>query len=309
LKSRAPNAAAVPCTAAVFASGAALARVASLLAAASLVAGCVTLTREPRAQLERDDGTIEVQTLACGPRTANALRASRTAVQHGLDPNGVRIASWNIHKQGDAGWQRDLRSLGAANDVVLLQESVLDAELRQLITDAGLRWVMASSFLHADIDIGVLTAARVTPLAACTQRVVEPLLRLPKSSVITWFALRERADTLAVVNVHAINFSLSLGAYRAQFDAIGDALADHAGPLILAGDLNTWTAERAKVVRDVARRLGLTEVPFAADRRSVFFGHELDHIYVRGLALVASSATEVTSSDHNPVAATLREAH
>jgi endonuclease/exonuclease/phosphatase (EEP) superfamily protein YafD len=309
LKSRAPNAAAVPCTAAVFASGAALARVASLLAAASLVAGCVTLTREPRALLERDDGTIEVQTLACGPRTANALRASRTAVQHGLDPNGVRIASWNIHKQGDAGWQRDLRSLGAANDVVLLQESVLDAELRQLITDAGLRWVMASSFLHADIDIGVLTAARVTPLAACTQRVVEPLLRLPKSSVITWFALRERADTLAVVNVHAINFSLSLGAYRAQFDAIGDALADHAGPLILAGDLNTWTAERAKVVRDVARRLGLTEVPFAADRRSVFFGHELDHIYVRGLALVASSATEVTSSDHNPVAATLREAH
>ncbi len=299
----------MPCTAAVFASGAALARVASLLAAASLVAGCVTLTREPRALLERDDGTIEVQTLACGPRTANALRASRTAVQHGLDPNGVRIASWNIHKQGDAGWQRDLRSLGAANDVVLLQESVLDDELRQLITDAGLRWVMASSFLHADIDIGVLTAARVTPLAACTQRVVEPLLRLPKSSVITWFALRERADTLAVVNVHAINFSLSLGAYRAQFDAIGDALADHAGPLILAGDLNTWTAERAKVVRDVARRLGLTEVPFAADRRSVFFGHELDHIYVRGLALVASSATEVTSSDHNPVAATLREAH
>jgi endonuclease/exonuclease/phosphatase (EEP) superfamily protein YafD len=154
----------------------------------------------------------------------------------------------------------------------------------------------------------VLTAARVAPLAACTQRVVEPLLRLPKSAVITWFALRDRADTLAVVNVHAINFSLSLGAYSAQFDAIVDALAAHAGPLILAGDLNTWTVERAQVVREAASRLGLTEVPFAADRRSVFFGQQLDHIYVRGLALVASSATEVTSSDHNPVAATLRDA-
>jgi endonuclease/exonuclease/phosphatase (EEP) superfamily protein YafD len=294
--------------AAVFASGASLARAALLLAAAALVAGCVTLTREPRALLERDDGTVEVQTLACGPRIAKALRAVHTSSQDALDPNALRIASWNIHKQGDAGWQRDLRSLGMANDLVLLQESVLDAQLRKLIADVGLRWVMASSFLHADIDIGVLTAARVAPLAACTQRVVEPLLRLPKSSVITWFALRERADTLAVVNVHAINFSLSLGAYRAQFDAIGDALADHAGPLVLAGDLNTWTAERVQVVRDVARRLGLTEVPFVADRRSVFFGHELDHIYVRGLALVASSTTEVTSSDHNPVTATLRDA-
>ncbi len=294
--------------AAVFASGALLARAASLLAAAALVGGCGALPREPRALLGRDDGTVEIQTLACGPRVANALRAVQTSVLDGLDPDALRIVSWNIHKQGDAGWQRDLRSLGAANDVVLLQETVLDAPLRKLIADAGLRWVMASSFLHADIDIGVLTAARVAPLAACTQRVVEPLLHLPKSSVITWFALRERAATLAVVNVHAINFSLSLGAYRAQFDAIGDALADHAGPLVLAGDLNTWTAERAQVVRDVARRLGLTEVPFVADHRSVFFGHELDHIYVRGLELVASSATEVRSSDHNPVAATLRDA-
>jgi endonuclease/exonuclease/phosphatase (EEP) superfamily protein YafD len=258
--------------------------------------------------LERDDGTLDVQALACGPRVADALSAPQAGAQHGLDPDALRIASWNIHKQGDAGWQRDLRLLGAANDVVLLQESVLDAQLRALIADAGLRFVMASSFLHAGNDIGVLTAARVAPLAACTQRVVEPLLHLPKSSLITWFALRGRTGTLAVVNVHAINFSLSLGAYRAQFDAIADALAGHAGPLIIAGDLNTWTSERARVVREVAARLGLTEVAFATGRRSVFLGHELDHIYVRGLALVASSATEVTSSDHNPVAATLRDA-
>ena len=285
----------------------ALLRAASILAGAALLAGCVTLTREPRALLQRDDGSVEVQTLACGPRIANALRASRLTVQDGLDPNAIRIASWNIHKQGDAGWERDLRSLGARSDVVLLQETVLDKPLRALIADAGLRWVMASSFLHAELDTGVLTAARIAPLATCTQRVVEPLLRLPKSAVITWFALRDRADTLAVVNVHAINFSLSLGAYRAQFAAIGDAVADHAGPLIVAGDFNTWTAERAQVVRDVAKRLGLTEVAFAADRRSVFFGHELDHIYARGLSVVASSTTEVTSSDHNPVAATLQD--
>jgi endonuclease/exonuclease/phosphatase (EEP) superfamily protein YafD len=281
-------------------------RAALAVAAAALVTACVTLTREPRALLERDDGTVEVQSLSCAHAVSSALRSPGAAARAGLDPQSLRIVTWNIHKQADTGWQRDLQGLAANHDIVLLQETVLDRPLRALIEDAGLRWVMASSFLHADFDIGVLSAARVVPLASCTQRVVEPLLRLPKSAVITWFALRDRPDTLAVVNVHAINFSLSLGTYRAQFEAIGDALAGHAGPMILAGDLNTWTAERAAAVRDVAKRLGLTEVPFVVDRRSAFMGHELDHIYTRGLTLVSSSTTAVTSSDHNPVAATLR---
>ncbi|HET9763388.1 MAG TPA: endonuclease/exonuclease/phosphatase family protein [Casimicrobiaceae bacterium] len=279
-----------------------------LLAAAALLGGCVTLTSEPRVLLERDDGSISVQTLACGPAVSNALRPGTRPTRDGLDPDALRVVSWNIHKQADRGWQRDLQWMSRGHDLVLLQESVLDPQLRELIAGAGLRWVMASSFLHGGSDIGVLTAARMAPIANCTQRVVEPLLRIPKSAVISWFALRDRSETLAVVNVHAINFSLSLGAYRAQFAAIGDALADHQGPMIVAGDLNTWTDERAKAVADLARRLKLTEVTFAVDRRSAFFGHELDHIYMRGLVLVDSSTTAVSSSDHNPVAATLRAA-
>jgi endonuclease/exonuclease/phosphatase (EEP) superfamily protein YafD len=282
--------------------------------AALLVAGCVSITTAPRALLMRDDGTVQVRTLACPRDTARAAEtghaASRGAVPSpaGLDPNAIRIVSWNIHKQSDSGWQRDLRTASTHTDLVLLQETVLDPPLRDLIGDAGLRFVMASSFLMSGIDIGVLTASRVAPVASCTERVVEPVLRIPKSAVITWFALAGREDRLAVVNVHAINFSLTLGAYREQFKAIGDALEHHAGPIILAGDLNTWTAARVEAVHDVTKRLGLTEVRFASDRRSVFFGHELDHIYTRELAIVASSTTEVRSSDHNPVAATLRVA-
>jgi endonuclease/exonuclease/phosphatase (EEP) superfamily protein YafD len=271
-----------------------------------LVAACVSITAEPRALLQRDDGSIEVQSIACGAAVSVGARSARTVATTGLDPAGFRIVTWNIHKQEDDGWQRDLRGFTAGNDVVLLQETVLDAPLSRLIEDSGLRWVMASSFLYADVDIGVLTAARLAPLAACTQRVVEPLLRLPKSAVITWFPLRGEETTLAVVNVHAINFSLLLGAYRAQFDAIADALAAHDGPIVMAGDLNTWTAERTAIVNDVAARLGLAEIAFNDDRRRLFFGHELDHVYTRGLETLEASATAVTSSDHNPVAATLR---
>jgi len=283
-------------------------RLALGIAAALVVSGCVSVTAEPRALLLRDDGSIHVQTLACPSAVASAVNPPAIPAPAGLDPGAIRLVTWNVHKQADPGWQRDLRTLESDNDIVLLQEIVLDSALRDLIAGEGLRWVMASSFLMSDVDYGVLTAARVQPVATCTERIAEPLLRIPKSAIISWFALRGRPETLAVVNVHAINFSLSLGAYRAQFRAIGDVLAGHEGPVILAGDLNTWTAARAQAVRDVATRLGLTEVRFAADRRSVFFGHELDHIYTRGLALVSSSAMLVRSSDHNPVEATLRVA-
>lgn len=277
-----------------------------IVAGALLVDGCVSLTTAPRALLMRDDGSVQVQTLACSRETEYAVRRTASPSLTGLDPHAIRIVSWNLHKQADPGWQRDLRTASTHTDLVLLQEIVLDTPLRDVIDDEGLRWVMASSFLKSGIDIGVLTASRVAPVATCTERFVEPVLRIPKSAVITWFALAGREDSLAVVNVHAINFSLTLGAYREQLSAIGDALEHHSGPIILAGDLNTWNAARAQAAHDVAMRLGLTEVRFANDRRSLFFGHELDHIYTRDLAIVASSATEVRSSDHNPVAATLR---
>lgn len=285
-----------------------LCRVRLLAAGVTLLqaAGCVSITAEPRALLQRDDGSVEVQSLACGRVASAAASAPRTAAASGLDPSAIRILTWNIHKQEDAGWQRDLGAFVVRKDLVLLQESVLQPPLRDAIQGAGLRWVMASSFLYGDIDIGVLTASHVEPLATCTQRVVEPLLRLPKSAVITWFALRGESATLAVVNVHAINFSLSLGAYRAQFDEIADALAGHDGPIILAGDLNTWTEARSAVVKRIAERLSLREIALAEDHRRLFFGRELDHVYIRALDVMGASAVPVTSSDHNPVSATLR---
>jgi endonuclease/exonuclease/phosphatase (EEP) superfamily protein YafD len=232
------------------------------------------------------------------------LREGR--VTRPLDPQSIRLVTWNIHKQGDAGWQKDLEALAGTNDLVLLQETSLRPDLLDILRAADLRWVMASSFEYDGTDLGVLTAFREAPLASCTQRVVEPLLRLPKSAVITWFALAGTPHTLAVVNVHAINFALSIEAYRAQFTALGDALAAHEGPIIFAGDFNTWMTARRSIVDDVAARLGLTEVGFVEDKRTLFFGNQLDHVLVRGLRAVAATAVEVNSSDHNPVTVVLR---
>jgi endonuclease/exonuclease/phosphatase (EEP) superfamily protein YafD len=189
---------------------------------------------------------------------------------------------------------------------LLLQEATLDPALREVVEGAGLQWVMASSFLYSDVDIGVVTGSRKAPLASCTQRVVEPLIRIPKSGVITWFRLAGRSQTLAVVNVHAINFALTLGGYREQLEHLAAALETHRGPIVFAGDLNTWTDSRNAVVQAVAQRLGLTELKFERDMRTLFLGRQLDHILVRGLEAIDVEAIPVRSSDHNPVRATLR---
>jgi endonuclease/exonuclease/phosphatase (EEP) superfamily protein YafD len=279
-------------------------RALAYLALLPLLTSCFAITADPRALVVRSAGTVEVRTLHCNGEELSVARPATS--DSALDTRAIRVLTWNIHKQGDAGWEQDLQAFANRYDILLLQEVVLQRPLRDIVETAGLQWIMASSFFFATDDIGVLTAARIAPLASCTQRVVEPLIRLPKSAVIAWFALAGSEHTLAVANVHAINFSLSLEAYRSQLRDLERVLSSHRGPLILAGDLNTWTDARTLAVREVADRLGLIEITFAPDKRSLFFGQQLDHIFIRGLEMIESSSIPVTSSDHNPVAATLR---
>ena len=280
----------------------------------AVLCGCVTLTVEPRAVVSGPGGTARVMTLKCEAVDRLLQAAGEGKAAGALDRRPFRMLVWNIHKQGDSGWERDLSGFAAASDVMLLQETVLQPPLRHILEDSGLRWVMASSFLLGADDNGVLTATRIAPIASCTQRAVEPLIRFPKSAVISWLPITNtRSDTrtgltetLAIANVHSINFELAPDVYRAQLEALADALAGHRGPIIFAGDFNTWNDARDAVVAEIATRLGLTELNLRLDQRAVFFGRHLDHIFIRGLQLIDVGAIPVTSSDHNPLAAPLR---
>jgi len=288
----------------------------------AVLCGCITLTVEPRAVVSGPGGAARVTTLKCEAVDRLLQAAGEGEAAGVLDRRPFRLLVWNIHKQGDSGWERDLSGFAAASDVMLLQETVLQRPFRNILEDSGLRWVMASSFLLGADDNGVLTATRIAPIASCTQRVVEPLIRFPKSAVISWLPITDtrtdtrtdaRADprsgsteTLAIANVHSINFELAPDVYRAQLEALADMLAGHRGPIIFAGDFNTWNDARDAVVGEIAARLGLTELNLRVDQRAVFFGRHLDHIFIRGLQLIDVAAIPVTSSDHNPLAATLR---
>lgn len=269
-----------------------------------LLASCVAITEKARALVYEPAG-VAVRSLDCDDAVRMAV--NRASQGTAIDASAIRLLTWNVHKQEDEGWDRDLARFAAATDILLLQEVTLTEPIAQLLQSADMRWVMASSFIYREHDIGVLTATRVAPVANCTQRMTEPLLRLPKSAVISWLRLPGTDETLAVANVHAVNFTLTLGAYRDQLRALGAALAGHRGPIVLGGDMNTWTEERLDAVRELGTRLGLTELTFPEkDLRSLFLGRQLDHVFVRGLAVTRVEAIPVKSSDHNPVLAVLR---
>ncbi len=227
-----------------------------------------------------------------------------SATGTGLDADEIRVVSWNMQKKSIPNWRADYDRLTDGRDLILIQEASLRVDTVGDLPTVP-HWSFAPGYRTGNSITGVLTLSSSQPLARCSFVNMEPLLRTPKATSITQFALQGRDETLLVVNVHAVNFSLGLGSYKQQFAQIVDVLEGHQGPIILSGDLNTWRAGRTQTINAMAEELDLTAIEFSDDNRTRFFGSPLDHIYVRGLSTTSSDSSVVTSSDHNPLSVTL----
>jgi endonuclease/exonuclease/phosphatase (EEP) superfamily protein YafD len=274
----------------------------ALVGLAAALAGCVVVPERQHALVLDADGSVAQVSLRCDESAPAPLGRDGA-----LDPKGIRLASWNVHKEADAGWESDLEQLTRQADMLLIQETVVSPEFRAVVEKAGFSWLLSSAFEYLGGEYGVLTATRIQPVRACALRAFEPLLGIPKAMLITQYRLAGRDDTLAVANLHAINFTLDTAAYRAQLEAVADALAGHRGPIVVAGDFNTWNNDREAAVRALATRLSLVPAVFEADARTRFIGdHIFDRVYARGVEFVTATAWSVTSSDHNPLLVSFR---
>jgi endonuclease/exonuclease/phosphatase (EEP) superfamily protein YafD len=218
-----------------------------------------------------------------------------------FDHNALRVLSWNMHKAKHADCQRDLARHAADNDLLLLQEAVLDVPIRALLEREGYSWLMANAFSVGGLERGVLIAARARPVDGRALRAFELLFPIPKSAIVTHYRLVGRSEQLAVANLHGINFTLGLGRFREQLEAVAKELKNHEGPVIFGGDFNTWSPRRHEVLGGIIKRLGLVEVKPAPDVRRRAFGQHLDHLFVRRFSVIDACSPEVKSSDHNPI--------
>ena len=213
--------------------------------------------------------------------------------------NSLQILSWNIQKAGTSGWVDDLFNLSQDVQLAFIQEASLQAPIEQTIP-VPLYQAFAAGYTTASLATGVLTLSSAAPNAHCAITSWEPWLGTPKATSITEYTL-DGPQRLLAINMHGVNFTLGVNDFQKQLNDLNGMMADHPGPIIFAGDLNTWSEARQGLVDVFALRHNLRPVAFDPDLRTRTFGRALDHIYIRGLHPMSAHVVPVSSSDHNPL--------
>jgi len=239
-----------------------------------------------------------------------SLKIMGSASKPWLGPH-IKVLLWNVYKCKKKGWHKDFIKLMADKDLVLLQEAIVNSPFDSHFKESLLhQWIMARSFrsVKTHIETGVKTGSIVAAKQHyySSSKHSEPISRTKKMLLATVYPILPRGHSLLVVNTHIINF-VAFEKFRAHLDQVFQTMTHHDGPLLLAGDFNTWNKKRLKYFNSLAMSLSLEEVKMVRQPRLNHLFHHLDHIYCRGLAVVdAHVHTDIHSSDHYPISLSFR---
>ncbi len=224
-----------------------------------------------------------------------------------IDRDGqLNVLVWNVYKQNRESLYSELTRYAQNQQLLLLQEASLDSEFLSWIKEQ--KWLanQVNAFKAFDVSAGVLNLGRHAPMLACAELQTEPWLRLPKSGIYAKYAL-SNDQFLIVVNLHAINFTVGTKEYQQQLNAFKQALSSHSGPVLVAGDFNSWSDARQQALQTSLSAYGLKSVKFHPDHRKTFItGLALDHVFYRGMTLIDASTPISEASDHNPLLVSFR---
>jgi len=245
------------------------------------------------------------------PDDASVMQQIHQPKAHSLDPDSISILVWNIYKGNKPDWHRDYHTLSASKDILFLQEVWLNEKMTRIFNeDAAKSYLIATAFYdkwRGNTATGIATVSATQPVNTSYIRshYREPFTGTPKMGLFVEYAISRSSQTLLTANIHAINF-VSAKKYEYMLSEIEAVLATHVGPVILAGDFNTWADNRLQALLKMTERLELNEVSFKDDSRTRFIGKVVDWIFVRGLQINNMRVhAEMESSDHNALEAEL----
>lgn len=225
-----------------------------------------------------------------------------------FDGERIRLAVWNMCKgAGGSLFEHDYRTICYRSDLVLTQEALLSEKSLLTFCEPGFEAVHAASYRRRDgIRDGVMTVARVTAHPQ-SHRIVckypEPVLKTPKVALVTFYERRGSGQRLMVINLHATLVRRVKAAAEEMAHLVAN-LPEHDGPVILAGDFNTFTPAYLEQISKVLATVGLTYIEIPDDPRPVTGA--LDQIFVRGLRVERVFVdTSIRNSDHFPLFADL----
>ncbi|MDR0953725.1 MAG: endonuclease/exonuclease/phosphatase family protein [Elusimicrobiota bacterium] len=213
------------------------------------------------------------------------------------------LCVWNFQKCKNKKWTDDFAALASDTDIFLGQEIRIHKKVEAALIKTPLYWSSAVSFysLYKKLATGITIGSLAKPLhLEIIAPVKEPFVKVPK---MTMSAVFDIAGTeMLVINVHAINFK-GIKAFEENLRQAKNLLKLFKGPIIIAGDFNTWSKRRLLAAKTLIQSLHMREVKFTPDNRARFFKHPVDYIFTRGLKLQKAWIPITKSSDHNPMRA------
>lgn len=222
-------------------------------------------------------------------------------------PGNFKLFVWNIKKaEGKEKWAQDFESFANKSDVALIQEAMNDSYMPTIAQRVGhFCWNFAASFQDNNKDFsGVMSGSHVVAVSTQFLRSPgrEPVIQTPKMVLVQEFAIANSAENVMIANIHGLNF-VTDRLNREQIEQVKATLAKHKGPLVFAGDFNSWNGNRLRYLDEILGSIGMKKLSFENDKRNM----KLDHIYVRGLtAMKTGLHKDITTSDHSPLTASLR---
>lgn len=271
-------------------------KISLLMVASTVLAGCVFVNSHQELLENSHKEKIGV----CKNESARFGRYDEDANKR-LDPENISVMNWNIHKNRSENWVNDFNSLSKGQDIIIIQEAYLDDRLRNALSQQDRFWSLNAAFYLYEKPSGVLMASTFKPYYICGYRVLEPIIRLPKSVLFHYYKVKGCQRTLLVADIHGINFTLGVRVYRRQMEMLEKIAAQHKGPMIIAGDFNNWNNERKAIINQMQSALSLRSSKIKKSKQTHFFGSVIDHIFYRGLVPIHSTSKMVSSSDHNPI--------
>lgn len=267
----------------------------------SLLVACVSINDRLRLISNAVASSNELQ--SCDIASVKGENANLT---HALNPENIAFLNWNIYKGNGENWQQDLSAFAQSHDLMTIQEAMLDEELTALLELHDFNWVMNTAFYLNGTAAGVMTVAGADAVHSCGFKVDEPLIQIPKSTLISYYSIKGSEKRLLVANIHGINFTFGVTAYRQQLQTLYDAIKHHGGPMIVAGDFNSWSENRMVQVNELIKKLSLSGIEYPVNNKTHYFGNAIDHVFYRQLELVSNQVWQVSSSDHNPISVNFR---
>lgn len=203
-------------------------------------------------------------------------------------------------------WQEDFLRLSLDKDLILLQEALHGGWMPEIWSQhfPQHHWKMATSFAFRDLKTGVATGSRfaVSFVDCLRGKERELFFGTPKISLASKYLFPKlqsdvHHDELLVINTHVVNFTTTAGFVRFVEELL--AMVDsHQGPLIIAGDFNTWNYRRWFSLLKILAQFEIKPTEFDFDPRMM----KLDHVFVRGLRVTkAVIHHQILTSDHYPL--------